>query len=871
MPSSSGASPSSSSSSSASGSASDHGDIQDGTAFNATAFIHQPSQQFLFSTGIINGTTTSTAPNNNNDPPRTRPSLHQVREQALRLGLTSSALPSFEFDGLLTPWTTSDTALPMPSLRLQPNYPSFPPITPLPPPPPSNPVPVTTASPPRRYVLDATTPVPWGPRLLSDDDVPSAAVSTRGGGVESAAGGGGVPVALAFRAPNPSRTSCALCRARKRRCDGSLRGCSKHSSFSSSLASPPSATATTTTADASPTQPLDPLPVAIDPGGLLGAHDSFAFDMAAIHPPPPPNHRGTMWPGSAVVPSPPMWVDGLTPVLGGEAASPGGVVPVRQMGHPNKRRRGAAATGRAKPKTPRREELEVPMTGVLVFEQPEPPSTTEPAMAIAELPPAGPPPASAVRALVPGMAAAWPVLWDPATAVAATTTLGDTQPLPSPMLPAALDPLVRFLESTAVEDDGGTVGRVLGARLPDEERVVVDRFFTTGHTFPFEVFRRGSLAEDLAGWPRALRFSNPPAPRVVSERFYGVARTGASWFADHPSLPSLQALLLMTIFAASVGDNDGRALFRSMAFRMATYLKLDSPDLIRLPGDAPPNEQEEDARDRCWRACVFIDNIGSVTTGLPRYFHHSFIPITNAGFFHYISPSDLTKEALMYYLTTFSDVMHAVKRAVAASSHDRIQEAEGRLTEWRMSLPPELDVGNAEAWANGDAPAKAEDLDRVTLHMGYHACVCLLYRARAFASEAPEPPNTNPVNPGTHLPSAAPNPSPRRSPPVPLAMATSHSITIAYRSARLIALAASRILTIPSFESTVFPLAAYCVLVSGLVLCDLVRTGTLGNVEEVQEWVGKEVRVLRAVAGTWGMVRAWVGVLEGEAGRVWRG
>ncbi|KAI8835079.1 hypothetical protein BC829DRAFT_67371 [Chytridium lagenaria] len=285
-----------------------------------------------------------------------------------------------------------------------------------------------------------------------------------------------------------------------------------------------------------------------------------------------------------------------------------------------------------------------------------------------------------------------------------------------------------------------------------------------------------------------------------------------------------------------------------MAFRMASYLRLDAPCLLYLPSGKELTEFEKDARDRCWRTCILTDNIHATISGHPRFFHYSFSQVASAGFFQYIPPNDLGKESLMYYLTTLSEVMFSIKECVSLplstaeeveSYRVRIRETEGRLTEWKFSLPPSFDVEASEAWSSvemiGDVPV---DVDRITIYLGYHACNCLIYRSRllvvdSFADNQPR--------------SAA------------------RSFDVAFRSAVLIAMTAKKTLSLKCFRSTLFPLSGYCVLISGLVLCNICsQFSDSVQEEEIRALVMVEMEFLKKMSEFWLMSKPWLDLLEAE-------
>ncbi|KAI8835078.1 hypothetical protein BC829DRAFT_67351 [Chytridium lagenaria] len=143
----------------------------------------------------------------------------------------------------------------------------------------------------------------------------------------------------------------------------------------------------------------------------------------------------------------------------------------------------------------------------------------------------------------------------------------------------SLDPLILFLDSIGVYDYVfDTKESYIGFRKPSrEEDHVIERFCTSSHFYPFEVFKRFSLGHQMETMPHMLRYafyayccrmSVPPAPTQISEKFYTLAKESMNWCMDNPSLTSLQALMLMNITAACFGDHPGRYKYRNMAFRM---------------------------------------------------------------------------------------------------------------------------------------------------------------------------------------------------------------------------------------------------------------------------------------------------------------
>ncbi|KAJ3201766.1 hypothetical protein HDU67_001075, partial [Dinochytrium kinnereticum] len=91
------------------------------------------------------------------------------------------------------------------------------------------------------------------------------------------------------------------------------------------------------------------------------------------------------------------------------------------------------------------------------------------------------------------------------------------------------------------------------------------------------------------------------------------------------------------------------------------------------------------------------------------------------------------------------------------------------------------------------------------------------------------------------------------------------TVEVAFRSATLIATMTRRVLSMKMFGNFVYPLSGYCVLVSGLVLCDMCgRFGEGWRREEVRGWVEDEVVFLRGIACNWKIVGPWACVLENE-------
>ncbi|KAJ3199199.1 hypothetical protein HDU67_003048, partial [Dinochytrium kinnereticum] len=86
----------------------------------------------------------------------------------------------------------------------------------------------------------------------------------------------GKSIRAAFKGPNPTRTSCSVCRERKRRCNGSVAGCEKRNPSSSSSSSssapttavkrrrPQASLPSTTTTTSSTSTPLSSLPSTTD-------------------------------------------------------------------------------------------------------------------------------------------------------------------------------------------------------------------------------------------------------------------------------------------------------------------------------------------------------------------------------------------------------------------------------------------------------------------------------------------------------------------------------------------------------------------------------------------------------------------------------
>ncbi|KAJ3210376.1 hypothetical protein HDU67_005368 [Dinochytrium kinnereticum] len=259
-----------------------------------------------------------------------------------------------------------------------------------------------------------------------------------------------------------------------------------------------------------------------------------------------------------------------------------------------------------------------------------------------------------------------------------------------------------------------------------------------------------------------------------------MAKETVKWCVDHPSLKSLQALLLLNASASSLKDMSSRSKFRNMAFRMC-----------RLP-------------------------------------------------------NDLGKDSIMDCLLSFSEVLYEVKQSVTVllnNPNETISQkyrsgwgAEGLLSEWRYSLPPCLDMDSEDIWTSSEIISSAPpDIEKVTLYLGYHACMCLIYHARAIATDA-----------------LSSDPK-------------SKSLQVALKSATTIATTTQNILSMKSFQNSVCPLSGYCVLVSALVLCDMCGRMIEGwEREELTTLIVAEMVFLKGLSSHWKMTEPWFDMVKKE-------
>ncbi|KAJ3106760.1 hypothetical protein HDU97_005686 [Phlyctochytrium planicorne] len=415
---------------------------------------------------------------------------------------------------------------------------------------------------------------------------------------------------------------------------------------------------------------------------------------------------------------------------------------------------------------------------------------------------------------------------------------GTATPAAPSLVHRSLDPLILFMGNIGYYDyvyQDPSQQTIYDPLDMDEEHLIVDRFCNTAVSYPFEVFEKATLISRIETIPHLLRyafftycsiFSIPSAPEPITRKFYSYAKRVANWCLDNPSLAALQALLMLNISAA-----------------------ITIPLQTSYPG--------------CGTTAVAT--IGHE----PRFFQSLYTSVVNAGYFTYISPNQLTQDALMYYLSTLSEAMYHIKEAVDVKFdtiedlrifQSRSREAEGRLLEWRSTLPASLEMESAEAWltSNDNHSMSQLEMDRMTLFLGYHACICLLYRSRSLVMDAFEEASLPIHDPETPL-------SPFPHLPFPTTKQAQRSIEIAYRSAKCIARSAVKIIGFNLYHRNVYPLPGYCMLISGLVLCGLCgKTQDDGFRKEVLGWIEAEVKFLEGVVEMWKMASSWLMTLKEE-------
>ncbi|KAI8838935.1 hypothetical protein BC829DRAFT_30927 [Chytridium lagenaria] len=243
-------------------------------------------------------------------------------------------------------------------------------------------------------------------------------------------------------------------------------------------------------------------------------------------------------------------------------------------------------------------------------------------------------------------------------------------------------------------------------------------------------------------------FSRPPAPEAVSKTYFAAARSLAHTSVDIPSLESLQSLVVILQTAFALGDVAASTAFADMAFRMASLLGLDTPELLFTK---VLTDSSMELRDALWRALIFTDNVMIATVRslfLPRFFNHgidseSFLRIAS---FLPVDRNDTSHRAIIHHLVSLTYVTYKLHTTIAetvqALQHqahgnalttltrekqdfwDTILSARHMLETWKLTLPP--------CFALDDIGPRDEPLSNsyfMTVLLGYHGMLCLIGQA----------------------------------------------------------------------------------------------------------------------------------------------
>ncbi|KAI8835082.1 hypothetical protein BC829DRAFT_406731 [Chytridium lagenaria] len=342
-------------------------------------------------------------------------------------------------------------------------------------------------------------------------------------------------------------------------------------------------------------------------------------------------------------------------------------------------------------------------------------------------------------------------------------------PLPSTSL-TPLDSLVMLMDQISIWDPLDTVPLkhtswylAKSAHRSTADDVVVKSYLLTTSGYDMEVIDRHTVLESLHDYPDILRlsicafcshFAKPSAPDMVTRSYYSSARELAHLCIDVPSLNYLKALLLLVFCGLALGDHGACIAFADMAFRMASLLKLDTPELLRLPSGNIPTPKEMAIRDRLWRVCVLYDNvlIATIRSGLlPRFFQYGgndARPMLNPQYFTHISCDDESRTAFVHHLSTLSHALYKIRRTIAEIQEvkhadtsnvrrfwEALRTAQAMLEEWETTVPlsilhqkseditPFRFVGSNGYHFNGDT------CYRVSLKLMYLAAQCHLGNA----------------------------------------------------------------------------------------------------------------------------------------------
>ncbi|KAJ3106750.1 hypothetical protein HDU97_005676 [Phlyctochytrium planicorne] len=124
-----------------------------------------------------------------------------------------------------------------------------------------------------------------------------------------------------------------------------------------------------------------------------------------------------------------------------------------------------------------------------------------------------------------------------------------------------------------------------------------------------------SLPLRFASSAYAAIFSVPKAPYLVIRSLYDKALAIILKRVDEPSLQNIQAVLIISVCAASLGNLTSQRILTGVAFRMVDHLTaLKNPDkpYEHIYEDDPV---KHDIWSRCLYSCIFFDNALSFVNG----------------------------------------------------------------------------------------------------------------------------------------------------------------------------------------------------------------------------------------------------------------
>ncbi|KAJ3106761.1 hypothetical protein HDU97_005687 [Phlyctochytrium planicorne] len=418
----------------------------------------------------------------------------------------------------------------------------------------------------------------------------------------------------------------------------------------------------------------------------------------------------------------------------------------------------------------------------------------------------------------------------------------------------SLDPLILFMDNITHHDyfQVDLDSFVSNHKMNQEEKHIIQHYCSTRDPYPFEAFGRENLIDHLETLPQTIRnaffifcslYSDPPAPEPIIQKFYSDSKTVARWCAENPGLRSLQALFLLDASATSKKVH-------------SSYLYLDTPRLLQFPSTptAGITKIDEEIRDRCWNLCLLTDSSSAEMGNAIRFFKTPLVTPTSHS--RYFFPPQPNQASMAYYHCLLSEVLLYVKGSTTefnaaedfSAFLDIASDAEACLLSWRNSLPPSLDLEWADSWVKAGQTFRQTDMDRIALYLGYHACKCKLYRAKAITTcrlQSRDSSATIHNSTGVIW---------KRVEPI---------LSTAFKSALRIAKVAEKVLQFKRFDRFIYPHACYCLMVSGLLLCEFSdRMVGVERRDDVVRMVEAEIAVLEGLEDVWRMVTIWVPLIR---------